>query len=85
MKVTKGTFIENIEKHEVRHKSPGVGKYNLIEEYKKPKPSKLKPEEKISHLDDICVLANVTPGTGFYNPHVTCKITLGICRKAYYE
>ena len=43
--VKKGTFIDDIEKHQAKHKAPGVGKYDITKDPYKRKYLNLKPKE----------------------------------------
>lgn len=72
-KIQRGSYIDDIEKFEAKHKPPGVGKFDITKDpWKKtfsPLKAKEKPE-KPSNMDDIKFLGAGVVGPGHYNPHV---------------
>lgn len=73
MKLKRGTYIDDIENHQKKHKAPPVGKYDITKDPYKKKVVNLKPKDpqvKRNTLDDVVYLSNFNPGSGQYNPHV---------------
>lgn len=74
LKTLRGSYIDDIEKYQTKHKAPGVGKYDITKDPYAKKFLNLKPKElpiKFNNFDDTKFLSDKTPGAGHYNPHVT--------------
>jgi hypothetical protein len=75
-KTKRGSYLDNIESYESKHKPPGVGKFDLtrygsVGGSRKASLMKMnKAIQKFNNFDDGLKLAAELPGPGEFNPHV---------------
>lgn len=71
----RGTYIDNIEDYQAKHKPPGIGKFDLTKytgftEKRQFSPKDKELKIKNNNLDDVIKVAAELPGPGQFNPHV---------------